>query len=223
MATESGHGGSPAPTTTVPVVSATADTTAISASEWPGRMPTAAVPAYRPSGVPGAPATPGTGSKTGWTGIPGVVAFGVSIVCVQAWAAIGYGIMIAFIGNAFGDFFSTSSSSGYCDYWESDCQSAQSTANTVVIVGIVLAALGLLLLISVIALMRGNRGCQVFCCLTQVLLIVLSVIAGANADEPSVAAVGAIFPLVALICLASGPANRLVESATIAARTGARH
>lgn len=103
----------------------------------------------------------------GRTGIPGVVAFGISIVCVQAWAAIGYGIIAALVGNAFGDLFSTSSNSGLCDGWESDCQSAQSSANTVVIIGIVLAALGLILLISVIALMRGSRGGQVVCCVVR--------------------------------------------------------
>lgn len=215
--------GFPPPTMTYPTTVG-ADTASgyPSGSDWPGRPPTTAVPAYPSPGLPGTPVIAGIAPRSDWTGIPGVVAFGVSIVCVQAWAAIIYGIIIAIVGNAFGDVFTTSSSSDYCDYWDTDCQAAQSAANGVVIAGIVLAAIGLILLISVIALMRGSRGGQVFCCAIQVLLIILSVVSGAQANEPAVTVVGAVFPAVALLCIASGPANRLIDSATMAVRAGLR-
>lgn len=183
---------------------------------WPG---SSATPPYAIPGAPGTAVATGPQPPGGWTGIPGVVAFGVSIICVQAWAGIGYGLLITFIGNAFSSL--SDSSNGYCDYWK-DCSETNDAADGVMIAGIVLIAISVILLISVIGLMRGIRAGQVFCVIVESLLIVLAVGVGAQLEDARYVVVGALFPTVALICIVTTPANRLIQAAEMASRTGRR-
>ena len=188
-----------------------------SGADWAGPP---AVASHPLPGMPGAPVAMGPAFKGGWTGIPGVVAFGVSIICLHAWGLIIYGGGIAFLGNMLSGF--ANSSSDYCDYWDEDCISSSGAINDVILWGLGLAALGVLLLIAVIALMRGNRAGQVVCGIAEGLLIIGSIGVGADAESARFVVIAAALPVTALICIVSGSANRFINAAEAAARAGLR-
>lgn len=184
-------------------------------ASWPGRgapgpvAPTApgmAHGAYAPSPTL-ATAPPNAGASVTprrfSSGIPGGVAFGVSIVCVQAWAAIMFGLALAYGA----DWFSDTTSS---DSWSSV---STETTNDVLIEGIITMGIGAFVLLAVIAFMRGNRVGQAICAVTEGLVAVYILYQGSQWDAMGLAFAMSAFPIIALLCLVSSSANHLIIDA----------
>jgi uncharacterized membrane protein len=155
------------------------------------------------------------------TGLPGDVAFSASIICVQAWTVLLYGVVGIFGGSLLGKFGSSLGSN--CSPWDSNCQSLSGSTSDVgrdaVIIGIVVLAVGLLLLIGVIDLMRGSEAGRTICAIAQMLILAFGVWLSVEAQSFIPAVALGIFPLFALLGLLGKPAVRLVRdsrAATIA-------
>lgn len=147
------------------------------------------------------------------TGLPGDVAFAVSVVCMQAWSTIIYGAVVLLGGGLIGSLGGSIGSD--CSSWDTNCQSfagsASDAANRVMFIGVVLLLIGCVLLFGAINMMRGNEGGRIICVITQGLIIAFGIWVAVETKSIIPAVVLGLFPLFALLGLVGKDATRLVR------------